>query len=118
MKDEVNANPNAQVDWGDRDITLLKSFPDLTVEVTTRAVCNRALRRHLPGTHRYVHRHHRHQEPVARPGGSVAWGLVRPNIHVKVLEDGCANRDIALADTSAVEETPPVPIPLPRSTSV
>ena len=106
VKDEVNANLNAQVDWGDWDITLLKSFPDLTVEVTDVAVCNRApfegicLARIGTFTATIdIKSLWRDQVEVLRVG------LVRPNIHVKVLEDGRANWDIALADTSAVEET-------------
>ena len=33
VKKEVNNSINAVVDWGDWDITILKSFPDLTVEI-------------------------------------------------------------------------------------
>ncbi|MEZ4739393.1 MAG: hypothetical protein R2818_08550 [Flavobacteriales bacterium] len=32
VKAEVNKSINAVVDWGEWDITLLKNFPDLTVE--------------------------------------------------------------------------------------
>jgi hypothetical protein len=32
VKKEVNKNINAVVDWGEWDITILKSFPDLTVD--------------------------------------------------------------------------------------
>ncbi|HMC97040.1 MAG TPA: AsmA family protein, partial [Flavobacteriales bacterium] len=102
VKDEVNKNINATVDWGDWDITLLKHFPNLTVEVADVKVSNVAPFEGID---------------LARIGSLTATvnlmslfgdkidirsiGLVKPYIHVKVLEDGRANWDIAKADTSA-----------------
>ncbi|MCB0767099.1 MAG: AsmA family protein [Flavobacteriales bacterium] len=105
VKAEVNKNLNAVVDWGDWDLTLLKNFPNLTVEVENVKVSNVAPFEGID---------------LARIGTFTATvdikslfrdridikriGLVRPHIHVKVLEDGRANWDIAKADSMATEE--------------
>ncbi len=107
VKTEVNKNLNATVNWGEWDITLLRSFPDLTVEVADVSVANQAPFEGIE---------------LARIASFVATvdvkslfgdridvkriALVRPRIHVKVLEDGRANWDIAKADSAAVEEAP------------
>jgi len=104
VKEEVNKNLNAVVDWGEWDLTILKSFPDLTVEVEHVKVSNVAPFEGID---------------LARIGTFTATidikslfgdkidikriGLMRPHIHVKVLEDGRANWDIAKADTTATE---------------
>ena len=100
VKKEVNDNINAVVDWGDWDITILKSFPDLTVEIENVKVSN------LPPFEGI---------DLARIAELTATvdiksvlgdkidikriGLVRPYFHVKVLEDGRANYDIAKPDS-------------------
>ncbi len=102
VKAEVNKNINAVVDWGEWDITILKSFPDLTVEIENVKVTNVAP---FEGT------------DLARIAMLTATvdiksvfgdkidikriGLVKPYIHVKVLEDGTANYDIAKVDSTA-----------------
>ncbi len=104
VKEEVNKNLNATVDWGDWDITLFKSFPNLTVTVANVRVCNKAP---FEGT------------CLANIGSLTTTidikslfgdridirkvGLERPTIVAKVLEDGRANWDIALPDTAAPE---------------
>lgn len=106
VKDEVNKNLNAVVDWGDWDITILKNFPNLTVEVEDVKVSNLAPFEGID---------------LARIGTFTATvdiksvfgdridimriGLVEPHIHVKVLEDGTANWDIAKSDSTAVEDS-------------
>lgn len=105
VKDEVNKNLNAVVDWGDWDLTILKNFPNLTVEVESVKVSNVAPFEGID---------------LARIGSFTATvdikslfrdridikriGLVRPHIHVKVSEDGRANWDITKADSTATEE--------------
>jgi len=100
VKKEVNNNINAVVDWGDWDITILKNFPDLTVEIANVKVSNVAPFEGID---------------LARIGELTATvdikslfgdkidikriGLVRPYFHVKVLEDGRANYDIAKPDS-------------------
>lgn len=106
VKDKVNKNLNAVVDWGDWDITILKNFPNLTVEVEDVKVSNLAPFEGID---------------LARIGTFTATvdiksvfgdridimriGLVEPHIHVKVLEDGTANWDIAKSDSTAVEDS-------------
>ena len=106
VKKEVNNSINAVVDWGEWDITILKSFPDLTVEIENVKVSNVAPFEGID---------------LARIAMLTATvdiksvfgdkidikriGLVKPHIHVKVLEDGRANWDIAKAD-STIETTP------------
>ena len=105
VKNEVNKNLNAVVDWGEWDLTILKNFPNLTVEVENVKVSNVAPFEGID---------------LARIGSFTATvdikslfrdridikriGLVRPRIHVKVLEDGRANWDIAKADSTAAAE--------------
>lgn len=109
VKDEVNKSLSATVNWGEWDITILKSFPDLTVEISDVSVVNQAPFEGIE---------------LARIGRLIATvdiksvfgdridikriGLDKPRIHVKVLEDGRANWDIAKADTAAVAEVTPV----------
>ncbi|MBK8227349.1 MAG: AsmA family protein [Flavobacteriales bacterium] len=104
VKVEVNKSLNATVNWGEWDITLLRSFPNLTVEIADVSVLNTAP---FEGVE------------LARIAGLIAtvdikslFGdrievkrihLEKPNIHVKVLTDGTANWDIAKADSAAVE---------------
>ena len=106
VKDKVNKNLNAVVDSGDWDITILKNFPNLTVEVEDVKVSNLAPFEGID---------------LARIGTFTATvdiksvfgdridimriGLVEPHIHVKVLEDGTANWDIAKSDSTAVEDS-------------
>lgn len=105
VKEEVNKNINATVNWGEWDITLLKNFPNLTVDIADVKVANVAPFEGIE---------------LANIGSLTATinvmslfgdrigikriGLVRPRIHVKVLEDGRANWDIAKADTTATAE--------------
>ncbi len=102
VKVEVNNNINAVVNWGEWDVTILRSFPDLTVEVADVVVANVAPFEGID---------------LARIGTFTATvdvkslfrdridikriALVRPHIHVKVLADGRANWDIAKSDTVA-----------------
>jgi len=107
VKEQVNKNINATVDWGEWDISLLRSFPNISIEVHDIRVSNK--------------------EPfegvdLARIGTFSAtvnfWALLgdkitlkrialdRPYIHVKVLADGTANYDIALPEDP---DTPPAP---------
>jgi hypothetical protein len=64
VKNEVNKNINAVVDWGDWDITILKNFPNLTVDIENVKVSNVAhpSKASTWREHRYAHRHDRHQE--------------------------------------------------------
>lgn len=105
VKEEVNKSLNATVDWGEWDITLLSSFPNLNVSVANVKVCNNApfegiCLADIGSLETTV-------GLMSLFGDRIEIkkiGLVRPNIHVKVLEDGKANWDIAKVDSSAAAE--------------
>ena len=104
VKEQVNANLNATVEWGDWDIGILRSFPNASVEVKNVRVCNKAPFEGIC---------------LADIGDvQVTIGLMslfsdriqvqrvaldRPDIHVKVLKDGRANWDIAKSDSTSAE---------------
>ena len=105
VKEEVNNNLNASIDWGEWDITLISSFPNLGVSVANVKVCNNAPFEgvcladigELEAT----------VGLMSLFGDRIEIkkiGLTKPNIHVKVLEDGRANWDIAKVDSAAVDE--------------
>ncbi len=105
VKAEVNKNVNAEVEWGAWSISLLRNFPNLSLEAHDIRVSNKAP---FEGV------------DLARIGTLSAtvnfWslfgdkitikrlGLIEPYIHVKVLADGRANYDIAITDSLAVED--------------
>lgn len=104
VKEQVNKNVNAVVEWGEWDLSLIRSFPNLSVEVNDIRVSNNAPFEGID---------------LARIGTFSAtvnfWALLgdkitlkrivldKPYIHVKVLADGSANYDIAISDSTAVE---------------
>ncbi|MFN8350587.1 MAG: AsmA-like C-terminal region-containing protein [Flavobacteriales bacterium] len=102
VKEQVNASLNATVDWGEWDLTILSTFPNAGFEVKNVKVCNVApfegicladigeLRATVGLMSLFSDR-----ILIKRVA------LERPRIHVKVLEDGRANWDIAKADTAA-----------------
>ncbi|MEO8068633.1 MAG: AsmA-like C-terminal region-containing protein [Flavobacteriales bacterium] len=102
VKEEVNKNLNATVDWGEWDISLISTFPNLGVSVANVKVCNNAPFEGIC------------LADIGELQASVGLmslfgdrieikkiGLTKPDLHVKVLEDGRANWDIAKADSSA-----------------
>ena len=104
VKEEVNKSLNATVDWGDWDITLFKSFPNLTVTIENVKVCNKAPFEGIC------------LADIAELTTTIdikslfgdkidirKVGLIRPRIVAKVLADGRANWDIAKPDTAATE---------------
>lgn len=105
VKAEVNKNINAVVDWGDWDITILKSFPDLTVEIENVKVSNVAPFEGIDLARIAMLTATVDIKSVFGDKVDIKRiGLVKPYIHVKVLEDGRANWDIAKSDSTAVEE--------------
>ncbi len=104
VKEQVNANVNATVDWGDWDLTIISSFPNAGFEVKDVKVCNVAPFEGICLANI--------GELKATVGLMSLFSdkilikrvaLDNPIIHVKVLEDGRANWDIAKADSSAAE---------------
>lgn len=112
VKSAANDNLNATVDFGEVDLTLLSTFPNLTLSINDVSVKNNA-------PFEGVSLADIGNMSVTLDLWSVIFGdqmeinsiaLVKPNLTVKVLEDGTANYDITIADTTAtVEETPAEP---------
>lgn len=105
VKAEVNKQINAEVDWGPWSLSVFRGFPDLSVEVNDVRVSNKAP---FEGIHlARIGTFHADVNFWALLGDRITVkriALVRPQIHVKVLADGTANYDIALADSTATEE--------------
>ncbi len=105
VKEQVNAGLNATVEWGEWDVTLLRSFPHLTLEVSGIKVCNKAPFEgvclaeigELTATVDI-------QSLFADKVDLVYIGLLRPRIHAVVRSDGRANWDITLPDTARAVE--------------
>lgn len=104
VKQEVNANLNASVEWGDWDLSLLSSFPDASFHIADLRVCNKAPFEGIC------------LADVGEVRVTIGLmslfsdqikikdvALVKPSIHVKVLKDGRANWDIALPDSLSPE---------------
>ncbi len=108
IKDVANENVNATIDFGAYDLSVFHDFPNFSITVEEVSVT---------GTDTFAGTH------LAKIGKLEItidilsiWsdkykirkiGFTRPEIHVKVLPDGTANYNIALADTTATNE--PVP---------
>jgi uncharacterized protein involved in outer membrane biogenesis len=106
VKREVNNNINAVVDWGDWDITLFRSFPHLTVDIEEVKLTN--LEPFAGVRLAHIGKITATVDIKSLFGDKIdirRIGLVRPHIHVKVLEDGRANWGIAKSDSTATEET-------------
>jgi uncharacterized protein involved in outer membrane biogenesis len=101
-KEELNKSLSATVQWGDWDLSLLRSFPNLTVTVGEVRVCNKAP---FEGTCLAdigsftatvdVMSLFRDQVRVERIA------LRQPKLNFRVLADGRANWDITLVDSTA-----------------
>lgn len=104
VKQDVNESLNATVEWGDWDLSIIRSFPNVNVSVENVRICNNApfegicladigeLRATIGLFSLFSEK--AQIQNVA---------LVRPVIHIKVLKDGRANWDIAKADSTTAE---------------
>lgn len=106
VKDQVNRELNATVDWGRWDISLLRSFPNASVSVEQLKVCNKApfegiCLADIGEVRLTMGIMSLFSEQIKVRNVE----LVRPDIHVKVLPDGTANWDITVPD-SLSEELP------------
>ncbi|MBP8823810.1 MAG: AsmA family protein [Flavobacteriales bacterium] len=104
VKEQVNKSINATVDWGDWDISLLRSFPNASVEVKNVKVCNKApfegvCLADLGEVRATIATMSLFSDQIKIR--EVA--LVEPVIHIKVLQDGRANWDIAMPDSTTAE---------------
>lgn len=104
VKEQVNANVNATVDWGEWDLSIISTFPNAGFSIKDVKVCNNA-----PFEGICLARIGQLDATVGLMSlfsdriliKSVA--LDKPIVHVKVLEDGRANWDIAKADSTSAE---------------
>lgn len=104
VKEQVNASINATVDWGDWDLSIIRSFPNASISVENVKVCNQAPFEGICLADI--------GELRATIGLMSLFGdriqiknvaLDRPYLHFKVLKDGKANWDIAKADSTTAE---------------
>jgi hypothetical protein len=107
IKDEANASLNAELDFGEVDLSLLSTFPKFSLEINDLT---------LTGVDEFegIELIDIKQTNLKLNLWSVisgdqyevsSVGLVEPKIHVMVLSDGKANYDIAISDSTEVEET-------------
>lgn len=107
VKEEVNKNINAKVDFGDFDLTILSSFPDFTLSLQNLSVVG-----HAPfegDTLTAVKELSLTVDIMSVIGGGQidieSIRLNQPLINLLVLKDGRANWDIAKADSAAATTT-------------
>ncbi|MEX2597198.1 MAG: AsmA-like C-terminal region-containing protein [Salibacteraceae bacterium] len=105
-KEEINNNINASVDFGDIGLSMFENFPDFTLTIENISVINKEP---FDG----VQLANIEELKLSLDIMSVITGdkiqintvgLVKPNLHVIVLQDGRANYDIALASTEPEKE--------------
>jgi len=106
IKDEANANLNAELDFGEVNLSLLSTFPKFSLEINDLT---------LTGVDEFkgvalvdIKQTNLKLNLWSVIGGDQyeisSIGLVEPKIHVLVLPNGKANYDIAISDSTAVEE--------------
>jgi vacuolar-type H+-ATPase subunit H len=105
IKDQANANLNATIDFGDVDLTFLSTFPNLTLSINDLSVIGKddfsAVRlAQISETHVTLD----FWKIFAGTYEIESFKLVKPNLYVLVLPDGKANYDIAISDSTTVEE--------------
>ncbi|MBL7923854.1 MAG: AsmA family protein, partial [Bacteroidia bacterium] len=102
IKDEVNKNIQAKVDFGDFDLTLFSSFPDFTIKLNDLSVIGQAP--FAGDTLTAMKQLSLTVDIMSVIGGGQidikAIRLLQPRVNLIVLKDGRANWDIAKADSS------------------
>ncbi len=105
IKDEANASLNAELDFGEVNLSLLSTFPKFSLEINDLT---------LTGVDEFegIELVEIKQTNLKLNLWSVisgdqyeisSVGLVEPKIHVLVLSDGKANYDIAISDSTDIE---------------
>jgi hypothetical protein len=118
IKDEANASLNAELDFGEVNLSLLSTFPKFSLEINNLT---------LTGVDEFagIELVDIKQTNLKLNLWSVingdqyeisSVGLVEPKIHIMVLEDGKANYDIAISDSTEeegeVDESAPLKLAL------
>ncbi len=109
IKDEANSSLNAELDFGDADLTFISTFPNLTLTIKDIS---------LKGKDDFsdIYLAKINTTTLKLDFWSALFGdqfeiqevyLEEPILHIKVLENGKANYDIAIADTTQTESTEP-----------
>lgn len=105
VKEIANESVDANVDFGDFDLSLISSFPDFSFEINDVSVINKAP---FEGdTLAHVGNLSIELDLMSVIGGKYvvsSFNLSDVTANAKILKDGSANWDIALEDSSAVEE--------------
>jgi hypothetical protein len=109
-KDEINKNLNATVSFGDLSLSLFRSFPHLSLGIADLSVVNKAP---FEGDTLFASDDLRLTLDILSVFKGAPYEIRRisihkPNINLKVLEDGSSNWDIALATEA---ETDSVAVP-------
>jgi hypothetical protein len=106
IKKEVNKNVNATVDWESFDLTLISTWPDFTFQLNGLTVDGKddfeGVR--LMGMEKLDLVIDLKSAIFGDKYEVKKIGLYNPEINVLVYEDGRANYDIAISDTTATEE--------------
>jgi len=105
VKGIANENVNAKVDFGDFSLSLITSFPNFSFEINDVSVINKAP--FAGDTLAYVGNISVELDLMSVIGGKyVVSDFSVDNVvaNAKIMEDGLANWDIAIADSNAVAE--------------
>jgi hypothetical protein len=105
IKDQANENLNAVVDFGEVDLTFLSTFPNLTLSINDVSVKGKNEFESI--TLAQIEETHVTLDFWKIFAGTYqieTFRLVQPTINVIVLPDGKANYDIAISDSTVVEE--------------
>jgi len=108
IRNEANKNLNATLDFSDVDLSLIRSFPNLSVQIEDLSIANKepflgdtlVSMKNLELTLNVMSVIRGEQIIIKRIF------LDEPNLNVKVLKDGTANYDIAIPSDSTVVEEP------------
>lgn len=107
IKTEANNNLNAELDFGEFDLSMIKTFPNLYFEINDLKVTNKAP---FEGTELASIKSFNFTIDIMSviSGDAIqirAINIIDPTFNVKVLEDGKANWDIAMASSDTTVTT-------------
>ena len=107
VQTELNKNINATVAFDDLNVSLIRSFPNLYLGLENLSVVGKEVFKNDTLTHIEDLNVSVNLRTLWQPEKIVIKRiqLIEPYIHAKVLANGMANYDIAIADTTAAETT-------------
>ena len=107
-KQEINKNVRAKVDFAELDLSLLRSFPDLNLQISDFTVEGVDQFEGIPLANGKTLEFDLDLMSVIKGKGAIdinAVHLGEPNVNILVLSDGSANYDIAVPTDERIEET-------------